>query len=127
MLRKNLHYYSKRLLKQTLKIDKVTAKIDNYFQGSFQKCTNVRFTDEALKVFRGARGISIETSQDINVVVDQMYAFIERWENVRDIDKKTLKFAKRLHHELVQFASYVAETPLEMMTDIKNYILGERL
>jgi hypothetical protein len=127
MFKKDLHYYSKRLLKQTLKIDNVKAKIDNYFLGSFQKCANLEFTEDAINAFQAARAISIEINHNINDVIDTIYRFIKRWENSPDIDKKTIKLAKRLHNELVQLSSYIAQTPPPMMADAKNLIIRERL
>jgi uncharacterized coiled-coil DUF342 family protein len=127
MLKKDLHYYSKRLLKQMLKVDNVRAKIDYYFMDSYQKCTNLEFTEDALKAFQGTQGLSVEMNQELNKVIDTMYAFVKRWENSRNVDKKTIKFARRLYNELVQLSSYITDTPQDMMADATNYIMRERL
>jgi hypothetical protein len=58
MARKDISYYRKRLVKLKLKIENVEIKIEKYFEDSFQKCTNLEFTEEALETFRSVIGRS---------------------------------------------------------------------
>lgn len=131
MLRKDIRSYSNRLSKRMAKIDNVRIKIDKYFQDSYQKCANLEFTEDALKAFRSVggqpRGAATEIFHDIDKDIVSMDVFISRWEIYQNIDKKTIKLAKRLHHELVQLRNHIDDTPTDMMADVKNMIMQKKL
>jgi chromosome segregation ATPase len=130
MARKDISYYRKRLSKLRLKIENVEIKIEKYFEDSFQKCTNLEFTEEALETFRSVIGRSENAAMEVNhhmvKNIETLQNFLYKWETSRNIDKKTMKLAKRLHHEHVQFKNYVEEIPPEMIPGVTDIIMQKR-
>jgi hypothetical protein len=130
MASKDLSYYRKRLSKQKLKIEKVEIKIEKYFQDSFQKCANLDFTDDVLNTFKSVIGRSEDAAMEMHHRIDKdietLHNFLNKWEIFPDIDKKTMKLAKRLHHEHVQFKSLFEETPPDMIAGVKDIIMQKR-
>ena len=130
MTRKDLSFYRKRLSKQKAKIENVEIQIEKYFRDSFQKCPNLEFTEDTLETFRSVIGRSEDAAMEMHhrIVqdIETLHNFINKWETSRDIDKKTMKLAKRLHHEHVKLKNHIDEIPPDMIEGAKDIIMQKR-
>lgn len=130
MTKKDLKYYRKRLSKQKLKIENVEVKIERYFKDSFQKCTNIDFTDDVLNTFRSVIGRSEDSAMEMHhrIIknIETLQNFLNKWEFSQGIDKKTMKLAKRLHHEHLQLKDSFEETPPDMIAGVIDIVMQQR-
>lgn len=130
MFTKDLSYFRKRLSKQKLKIETVEMKIERYFQDSFQKCANLDFTEDALKTFKSVIGRAEDSAMEMHRRIAKdigiLQSFLNKWESSGDIDKKTMKLAKSLHHEHVQFKNFIDQTPPDMIAGLQDIIMQTR-
>lgn len=131
MLKKDARSYANRLSKQMDKIADVGSKIEKYFYDSYQKCTNLEFTDDAIEAFKSVGRLQgsavIEIYRDIDKHIEIFYVFLNRWEISRDIDKKTIKLGRSMYNELSKLNNYIRDTPLDIMADVKKIIMQKRL
>jgi hypothetical protein len=113
------------------KITNVVFKTENYFHDSYQKCTDLDFTEDAIKVFRSSAGLpgsaASELYHELDKHIETFNAFLFRWETSRHVDKKTVKLGKRMHNELVKLKDYYEDTPSDMMADVIRIIMNKRL
>jgi hypothetical protein len=127
MLKKDLHSYAKRLSKQMDKIANVGSKAETYFYDSYQKCANLEFTDDAIAAFKGVERLSglaaMEIYRDIDKHIGTMHFFLDKWQSSQDIDKKTMKLAKRFYNELKQLKNYFEDIPPDMVADVLRIII----
>ncbi|MGD9007696.1 MAG: hypothetical protein PVG41_07230 [Desulfobacteraceae bacterium] len=131
MLRKDARSYANRLSKQMDKIANVGIKIEKYFHDSYQKCTNLEFTEDAIKTFRGVERLpgsdAIEVYRDVDRHIEAFHVFLDRWKISRDVDKKTMKLGKSMQNEFLKLRDYIEDTPPELVTDVQNIIMQKRL
>jgi hypothetical protein len=131
MLRKDARFYANRLSKQMDKIANVGVKIEKYFHDSYQKCTNLEFTEDAVKTFRSVERLqgsaAIEVYRDVDMHLETFHVFLDRWEISRDIDKKTMKLGKSMQNELLKLKNFIEDIPSHILTDVLNIIMQKRL
>jgi hypothetical protein len=113
------------------KIATVGNKIEKYFHDSYQKCTNLEFTEDAIKVFQSVGklpgGAAIEVYCDIDKHIETFHLFLDRWEISQDTDKKTMKLGKSMLNELIKLKKYIEDRPPDIWTNELNIFMRERL